>query len=419
MRVNEGDAFNRVLLDRSRQRIQASRLLPRREGRRRPTARSPIVQSSLSQCRKQSTGELAFAAGYSSTESFLFDATDHRAQFARPRPVPALRASTSPQRQQLDLRFTEPHFMGRDIAAGFDLYSLRTDFLDQSSFENQSTGIGLRFGFPLSDRTSLGLDLFADPGSTPQIANVLVDIDGDTVNTANDIVDQCDRRILCASAPVRPGGHVPHFALRLHVQLRSPQRPSPTRRAALISQFSQDVAGLGGEVNYLRTELQGGIYYGLGHGFRLSLPRRRGLCFRLGRRRCPHQRPLLQGRFIVPRLRRRRHRPPATEVRRCGPATASFNAATPSAATLSPSARCSSMFRCRCLNLLALSAALFTDFGTVGIVDRSSRQTVDLIGPDKIIVDDSFESSRLRWRVGLLGLAVRARCSSTSRTARI
>jgi outer membrane protein insertion porin family len=47
--------------------------------------------------------------------------------------------------------------MGREVSAGFDLYTLRTDFLSQSSFENQSTGLGLRVGFPVADRTSLGL----------------------------------------------------------------------------------------------------------------------------------------------------------------------------------------------------------------------------------------------------------------------
>src|SRR5690606_3144162 len=36
-------------------------------------------------------------------------------------------------------------------------------------------------------------------------------------------------------------------------------------------QISQDVAGLGGEVNYLRTEMEGGLYYGLWGGFRATL----------------------------------------------------------------------------------------------------------------------------------------------------
>ena len=156
MRVTEGDAFNRVLLDRSRQRIQALGFFESVEVEE-TDGSQPDRSVVTVTVEEQSTGELAFAAGYSSSEAFLFDASiternlRGRGQFLR------LRVSTSAQRQQIDLRFTEPRFMGRDLAAGFDLYSLRTDFLSQSSFENQSTGMGLRLGFPIAERTSLGL----------------------------------------------------------------------------------------------------------------------------------------------------------------------------------------------------------------------------------------------------------------------
>src|SRR5262245_37576366 len=156
MRVNEGDAFNRVLLDRSRQRIQGLgffRDVTVEDADGSQPDRSVVTVT----VQEESTGELAFAAGYSSTESFLFDVSiternlRGRGQFLR------LRASSSSQRQQLDLRFTEPRFLGREIAAGFDLYSLRTDFRRQSSFQNQSTGLGLRTGFRIGERTNLGL----------------------------------------------------------------------------------------------------------------------------------------------------------------------------------------------------------------------------------------------------------------------
>src|SRR5690606_15006647 len=141
MRVSEGDAFNRVLLDRSRQRIRSLGFFKDvtvEDADGSQPDRSVVTVT----VEEESTGELAFAAGYSSQESFLFDVSiternlRGRGQFLR------LRASSSSQRQQVDLRFTEPRFLGRELAAGFDLYSLRTDFLDQSSFENQSTGIG-------------------------------------------------------------------------------------------------------------------------------------------------------------------------------------------------------------------------------------------------------------------------------------
>ena len=111
-----------------------------------------------------------------------------RGQFLR------LRASSSSQRQQVDLRFTEPRFLGRELAAGFDLYSLRTDFLDQSSFENQSTGMGLRTGFPIAERTSLGLTYTLIQDDT-EIADGFVDHDGNSLTP--------DRRAVRSGQPVR------------------------------------------------------------------------------------------------------------------------------------------------------------------------------------------------------------------------
>src|SRR5262249_4576444 len=104
-----------------------------------------------------------------------------------------LAADTSSQRKQVQLRFTEPRFMGREMSAGFDLYTVRTDFLTESSFINQSTGFGLRVGFPVSERAGLGLTYSLIQDHT-EIAHVLVDHD---LNALTPEVDQCD--------PVNPG----------------------------------------------------------------------------------------------------------------------------------------------------------------------------------------------------------------------
>ena len=36
-----------------------------------------------------------------------------------------------------------------------------------------------------------------------------------------------------------------------------------------------------------------------------------------------------------------------------------------------------------------LDAALFTEFGTLGVLDRASRETVDIAGDNMLIVDDT------------------------------
>ncbi|MGE0046888.1 MAG: outer membrane protein assembly factor BamA, partial [Hyphomonadaceae bacterium] len=264
MRVSEGDAFNRVLLDRSRQRVQSLGFFD--EVTVEDTDGSQPDRSVVTvSVQEQSTGELAFAAGYSSNESFLFDVSvtqrnlRGRGQFLR------LRASSSQQRQQVDLRFTEPRFMGRELAAGVDVYSLRTDFLDQSSFENQSTGIGLRASFPAAERTSLGLTYSLIQDDT-EIADVFIDHDS---NALTPLVDQCDpvnpaRPLLCD----QEGTFLTSVA-GLTINFDRRNQPIQATRGFDL-QISQDVAGLGGEVNYLRTELEGGIYYGLWGGFRAS-----------------------------------------------------------------------------------------------------------------------------------------------------
>jgi outer membrane protein insertion porin family len=267
MRVGEGDAFNRVLLDRSRARVRSLGFFEDVTIEEAPGSQPDRSVVTVT-VEEQSTGELAFAAGFSSTENFLFDASVSernlrgRGQFLR------LRASSSSYRQQLDLRFTEPRFMGREMSAGFDLYSLRTDFLDQSSFENQSTGLGIRTGFPISERASLGLTYSLILDDT-QIANSFVDADGDTSSTPNDIVDQCDRSYFARSIICDQEGAFLTSMLGYALNWDHKNDPvAPTRGFDLS--VSQDMAGLGGEVNYLRTELEGGIYYGLFPGWRAS-----------------------------------------------------------------------------------------------------------------------------------------------------
>ncbi|NWG54536.1 MAG: outer membrane protein assembly factor BamA [Hydrogenophilaceae bacterium] len=264
MRVAEGDSFNRILLDRSRSRIRALGFFKEVEIEEQPGSQ-PDRSAVQVRVEEDSTGELAFAAGYSSQESLLFDISYSernlrgRGQFLR------LRASTSSLRQQYDLRFTEPRFLGREMTAGFDLFSLRTDFSDQSSFTNQSTGLGLRVGFPLTERTGLFLNYSLLHDDT-DIANLLIDHDE---NSSTAPIDQCDpaninRPLLCA----QEGAFLTSvFGYSFNWDRRN-DVIEPTRGFNL--QLSQDFAGIGGDVHYLRTELEGGIYRGLFPGITAS-----------------------------------------------------------------------------------------------------------------------------------------------------
>jgi outer membrane protein insertion porin family len=244
LRLAEGDAFNRVLLDRSKQRLKALGFFKSVDITDKPGSQ-PDRSNVEVKVEEESTGELSFAAGYSSADSFVFDVSVSernlrgRGQYLR------LRASTSTRRKQVDIRFTEPRFLGRNLAAGFDLFSLHTDYLEESGFENQSTGASLRASFPLTDTTSLGTTYTLrkdDTSVSPSICSLSVTPTppalctqaGQYVTSVASYVFNWDRR----NDPISPTGG---FDLTVH----------------------QDLAGLGGEVKYLRTELSGGVYKGI------------------------------------------------------------------------------------------------------------------------------------------------------------
>ena len=381
MRVAEGDAFNRVLLDRSRQQILGLGYFENvtvEEGDGSQPDRS-VVNVTV---QEQSTGEFAFAAGYSSTESFLFDISlternlRGRGQFLR------LRASSSAYRQQLDLWFTRPRFMGREVSAGFDLYSLRTDFLDQSSFENQSTGVGLRTGFRIGERTSLGLTYSLIQDDTT-IADGFVDHDA---NVLTPDVEQCD-----PVNPVRPllcdqEGTFLTSVVGFSVNWDRRNNVIRATRGFDFS-FSQDIAGIGGQVNYLRSEIEGGLYYGLPFGFRATFRANAGLISGWG-----GDTVRINDRFFKGGSSFR-----GFDVAGIGPRQLVVDDVT-GAIISEGDAVGGNAFAIGTVQLdvplplpesFGLGSALFVDFGTLGYLDAADRATVDLPGSTRLIVDDS------------------------------
>jgi outer membrane protein insertion porin family len=380
MLVSEGDAFNRVLLDRSRQQIRAlgffeNVTVEEQDGSQPDRS---VVNVTV---EERSTGELAFAAGYSSNESFLFDVTvternlRGRGQFLR------LRASSSQQRQQVDIRFVEPRFMGRTMSAGFDLYSLRTDFLSQSSFENQSTGFGLRTSFPVSERTSLGLSYSLVLDDT-QIQDGLVDHDNDI---STDPIDQCD-----LANPVRPilcDQEGSFLTSLIGVTVNWDRRNDPIRATRGYDfQFSQNIAGIGGEVNYFQAELEGGVYYGLWGGFRATFRGSAGFIDGWG-----GDDIRINDRFFKGGASFR-----GFDVAGIGPRQLQVNNTT-GELEATGDALGGNMYAIGTLQLdvplplpesFALGSALFVDFGTLGNVDSASRRTIALDSDSSLIVDD-------------------------------
>jgi outer membrane protein insertion porin family len=154
-RLVEGDAFNRVLVDRSRTRIKGLGFFKDVDIKPAPGSQPDRTVLNVN-LTEQSSGSLSLGAGYSSTSSFVgqFSYTE-RNLFGRGQSLEAS-IQLSYISKEFQLSFTEPYFMDRPISAGFDLYKILTDF-QQADYQSNTNAIGLRLGFPTSEYGSVGL----------------------------------------------------------------------------------------------------------------------------------------------------------------------------------------------------------------------------------------------------------------------
>ncbi len=161
-RLAEGDAFNPMLVDRAKKRLQGLGYFKAVEVKRRPGSAEDRVILDV-ELVEQSTGELSFGAGYSTSEGVIGDVSITERNLLGNGQFLRLKLGGSFERMQVDLSFTEPRFLDRNLSAGFDLFHKEVDQTEESGFSSKRTGGGVRLGFPLSEnlwmQTGYGLDV--------------------------------------------------------------------------------------------------------------------------------------------------------------------------------------------------------------------------------------------------------------------
>lgn len=243
MMLSEGDAFNRTLLERSRNNLRALGFFKDvtvEEARGSAPDRS-VVNVTV---QEQPTGELSVGAGFSSVDSFVLNLGITERNFRGRGQNVVARVEWGSLRQQVDFRFTEPKFLGRDLRAGFDAFHSRYDLSKYSSYDYRSTGGGLRLSYPLNGYTLLSTRYFLKSdeiivptnycGTNGSGSSALCDQVGSFLNSSAGYTLLVDRR----NDPVRP-----------------------TR--GWTGSLRQDFAGIGGDVNYVKTEADISAYWGI------------------------------------------------------------------------------------------------------------------------------------------------------------
>jgi len=224
----EGDAFNALQLRRSRSKIRGLGFFSDVDVRTRPgTAPDRIVVET--EVEEQSTGQLSFGLGFSTTENVSGEVSIIERNLLGRGQALRLRARISSRTALYDLSFTEPAFLDRDLSVGFDLFRRETDNQDTSSFDITNTGFQPRVSFPLGRYSRL----------SPRYRISEDEISG-VSSTASPLIQADEGSVITSSLGYE------------FVYDRRNDATEPTD--GFIFRLEQDFAGLGGDARYVRTE---------------------------------------------------------------------------------------------------------------------------------------------------------------------
>lgn len=234
-RLAEGDAYNRLMVDQARQRlVNLGFFKSVKVDRENGSAADRVILNIV--LEENSTGELSFAGGYSSNEGIIGEVAYTERNLLGKGQFLKIKLSGSFESAQVDLSFTEPRFLDRNIAAGFDIFHKEIDYSDEAGYLNRKTGGSLRMGFALAENLWIN-------NSYSFVRDETYDVDSD----ASLAVQQAEGTVNISTL-----GYSLVYDTRNH-------KLQPSRGLYLI--WSQDLAGVGGDISYLRSTAEARAYY--------------------------------------------------------------------------------------------------------------------------------------------------------------
>ncbi len=251
--MSEGDAFNQVLIQRAKKRIEALSFFERVEISTVPGSQLDQVVLIVDLVEK-STGEFSIGAGYStggdnagpSVEGSITERNFlGRGQFIK------LAAGGGKNSRDYIFSFTEPYFLGRRIAAGFDIYRQTRQY--DNKYQNDITGGTIRFGSPISGNISTQLAY--------NISQEKYEYDEDCLNNAG-VLDPTKCNISpaiqdgIANSPWIKSSVTGTLVYNTIDDVKSPHN-------GIYANFTTEIAGLGGDSKFVKFVGRGSHYQNL------------------------------------------------------------------------------------------------------------------------------------------------------------
>ncbi|MCF3935634.1 outer membrane protein assembly factor BamA [Acuticoccus sp. M5D2P5] len=192
--IAEGDAYNRVLLDRAERRLRALGFF---ESVRIATTQGSEPDRVIVTVYvvEQATGKVSFGIGYSTSDGVIGDLSIEERNFLGRGQYVKASIGGGENTQNAEFSFTEPYLFGRRISGGFDLYTRLSEESDTQAYDMNETGGTLRLGLPITEQTSIQVfyNLFTRNvnvnegdcgGRNPTLPRAICESNGDRLTSA-------------------------------------------------------------------------------------------------------------------------------------------------------------------------------------------------------------------------------------------
>jgi outer membrane protein insertion porin family len=273
-RLVEGDAFNTGKMTRSKERIRNLGFFKKVDVTNKPGS-APDRTVITVDVEEQSTGELSLGLGFSTADGPLADIHIRERNFLGRGQDVRIGTVVSFRSQQVDLSFTEPYFLDKNITAGIDLFEVKTspttNFFSGVSpaFVQFSYGSAVRAGYQISENLRQTWKYTA---------------------RSDDITDVASNASLYIQ--LARGTHLTSEIGQVLLYDRRDNRLEPTD--GYYASLGTDLAGLGFGVQYARSKVNFGYYYPIAPEWVLSFNGEAGYILGWG-----GEPVLLQDRFFV------------------------------------------------------------------------------------------------------------------------
>jgi outer membrane protein insertion porin family len=152
----EGDAYNRVLVDRAERRLKNLGYFKDVKITTEPGSAADRVIVNV-EVQDQPTGAFSIAGGYSTADGFIAEASVEERNFLGRGQFVRLGGTFGQRSRGVNFSFTEPFLFDYRLAGGFDLFWRQVNRSSWQPFESRSFGGTLRLGIPVTEQFAVQL----------------------------------------------------------------------------------------------------------------------------------------------------------------------------------------------------------------------------------------------------------------------